>query len=123
MLKRLLNFLDRNDVLSRYQFGFHTDQSTTLAIIEIIENIEKYLENGDLVAGEYFDLSKAFDAVDHEIQLYKLGHYGIGGHVCKWFRHYLSDRQQCVSFNGTVSEYAHVQPGVPQGSIFISIVN
>ena len=65
----------------------------------------------------YLDLSKAFDTVYYEILLYKLDYYGIRGHICKWFRHYLSDRQQCVSINGTVSEYFHVQPGVPQGSI------
>ena len=72
MLKRLLDFLDRNDVLSKYQFGFRKDHSTTLVIIEITENIRKSLENGDLVAGVYLDLSKAFDTVDHEILLYKL---------------------------------------------------
>ena len=117
MLKRLLDFLDRNYVLSKYQFGFRKDHSTTLAAIEIIKNIIKSLENCDLVAGEYLDLSKAFDTVDHEILLYKLDYYGIRGHVCEWFRHYLSDRQQCVSINGTVSEYAHVQTNVTQGSI------
>ena len=61
----------------------------------------------------YLDLSKAFDTVDHEILLYKLDYYGIRGQICKWFRHYLSDTQQCVSINGTVSEYAHVQASVP----------
>ena len=63
MLKRLLNFLGRNYVLSKYKFGCRKDHSTTLAIIEIIENIRKSLENGDLVAGVYFDLSKAFDTM------------------------------------------------------------
>ena len=117
MLKRLLDFLDRIDVLSKYQFGFRKDHSTTLVIIEIIENTRTSLENGDLVAGVYIELSKAFDTVDHEILLYRLDYYGIRGHVCKWFRHYLSDTQRRVSSNGTVSEYAHVQTGVSQGTI------
>ena len=48
----------------------------------------------------------------------KLNNYnGIRGHICKWFRHNSSDRQQCVSINGTVSEYAHVQTDGQQGSI------
>ena len=114
----MLDFLTRNYVLFRYQFGFRKYHSTTLAIIERIENIRTSSENGDLVAGVNLDLSKAFDSVDHEILLYKLNYNGKRGHVCKWFRHCLSDRQQCVSINGTVSEYAHVQTGVPQGSIF-----
>ena len=40
---KLLNFLDSNNVLSKQQFGFRKDHSTTLAIIEIIENIRKSL--------------------------------------------------------------------------------
>ena len=43
MLKRLLDFLDRNDVLSKYQFGFCKDHSATLAIIQIIENVLKMI--------------------------------------------------------------------------------
>ena len=46
MLKRLLDFLDINYVLSKYQFGFRKDHSTTLAIIEIINNIKTSLEKG-----------------------------------------------------------------------------
>ena len=88
MLKRLLDFLDRNDLLSKYQFGLCKDHSTTLAIIEIIENGRKSLENCDLVTGVYLDLSYAFHTIDHEILLYKLDFSGIRGHVCKWFRHY-----------------------------------
>ena len=106
MLKRLLDFLDIIDVLSKYQFGFRKDHSTTIAIIEIIKNIRK-----SRVAGV------SLDTVDHKILLYKLDYYGIRGHACKWFRHYLSDTQRCVSINGTVSQDAHVQTGVPQGSI------
>ena len=49
--------------------------------------------------------------------LYKLDYYGIRGHVCKWFMHNLSEREQFVNINGTVSEYAHVQTGVPHSSI------
>ena len=52
-------------------------------------NIRKCLENGDLFAGVYLDLNKAFYTVDHESLLYKLDYYGIRGHIYKWFRHYL----------------------------------
>ena len=70
----------------------------------------------------YLDLSKAFDNIDNEIPLYKLDYYGIRSHVCKWFRHYSRDRQQCVSINSTVSEYAQVQTDFPQGSILGPVV-
>ena len=51
MLKRLLDCLDRNYVLSKYKFLVCKDHLTTLVIIEIIEKIKKSLGNGDLVVG------------------------------------------------------------------------
>ena len=44
-------------------------------------------------------LRKAFGTVNHEILLNKLEHYGIHGSELKWFRSYLTDRNQYVSFN------------------------
>ncbi len=35
----------------------------------------------------------------------------------QWFRSYLTDRQQVVRFNGSVSDSFPVISGVPQGSI------
>ena len=66
---QLLSCLDSNNVLSKHQFGFRKDHSTTLAVIEIIEDIRKYLDNGNLVIGIYLDPSKASDTVNREILL------------------------------------------------------
>ena len=35
----------------------------------------------------------------------------------RWFKDYLSDRQQCVDLDGEVSDWVDVKLGVPQGSI------
>ena len=69
MNKQLQSFPHKNKILYAYQFGFRKNYSTTLAIIEIIENILEALQNGKMVAGVYLDLSKAFDTVDHHILL------------------------------------------------------
>jgi hypothetical protein len=40
--------------------------------------------------------SKAFDKVPHERLLYKMEYYGIRGHMNRWIRDSLENRQQQV---------------------------
>ena len=47
----------------------------------------------------------------------KLEALGLSPDVIRWFRLYLSDRQQLVDLSGTQSSYANISCGVPQGSI------
>ena len=72
MHKRLYSFLQKNSVLYQYQFGFRKNYSTSLALIEVIDSIIKYLDDSDTVVGIYLDLQKAFDTVNHEILLAKM---------------------------------------------------
>ena len=65
----------------------------------------------------FFDVSKAFDKVWHKGLLFKLYHVGVRGRLIKWFTEYLSNRQQRVVLNGSVSELSVLKAGVPQGSI------
>ena len=73
------------------------------------------VENGLLVY--FLDFSKAFDTVDHNILLTKLNKYGINGMALQWFRDYLSDRTQYVTYNNYKSTKEKITCGVPQGSI------
>ena len=63
------------------------------------------------------DFSKAFDMVNHDILLAKLNHYGIRGIANKWFKSYLSNREQYVCINGKSSSKQSLKYSVPQGSI------
>jgi hypothetical protein len=69
----------------------------------------------------FFDLSKAFDCVNHELLLVKLDSLGIRGISNNWIRSYLHERKQMVIVkeNG-YSHSSHnnsVPHGVPQGSV------
>ena len=48
--------------------------------------------------GNFIDLSKAFDTVDHKSLLKKLQYYGIKGKNLSWFESYLTGRKQYINF-------------------------
>ena len=58
-----------------------------------------------------------FDTINHDILLVKLKHYGVRGKALDWFRSYLSNRKQFVTYNSACSSEQHVTCGVPQGSV------
>ena len=65
-----------------------------------------------------FDLSAAFDTVDHAILLRRLDvSFGIRGNALNWFASYLSGRSQQVSVHGILASSFYLEFGVPQGSV------
>ena len=117
MYNRLIKLINKYKLLYKYQFGFRKDHSTYMALIILIDKITSALDNGEFTIAVLIDFRKAFDTVDHKILLDKLYHYGIRGIALEWFKSYLSNRQQQVSYNGVSSKYQSVNCGVPQGSI------
>ena len=72
MYNRLLKYINENNLLYKYQFGFQKGKSTHMASIVLIDEISEALERVDCVVGIFLDFSKAFDTVDHTILLQKL---------------------------------------------------
>ena len=115
--KRLIPFLKRNNIISKYQFGYRSNHSTTHAILNISDNILQNFDKKKNTVSIFLDLSKGFDCVDHKILLKKLHHYGIRGVAHDFFKSYLTNRQQYTLVDGVVSQWLTVLCGVPQGSV------
>ena len=114
---QLYDYINENELFYKSQYGFRTLHSTETASLEITDIITKELDRGKLPIGIFLDLSKAFDTLDHNILLKKLKHYGIRDTELKWFKSYLTNRTQYVSFDGIHSSMLPITTGVPQGSI------
>ena len=120
-------FKDRN-LIYDFQSGFRKGFSTDTCLIHLTDYIRRENDRGNVVGMVLLDLQKAFDTVDHAILLMKLRSSGLSKDIIRWFRSYLSDRQQLVDVSGTFSSTANVTCGVPQGSIlgpllFLAYVN
>ena len=81
MKHRILKFLDINNILYKYHYGFRQGFSTKLALIEITEQTRNALDNEKLAMGIYPDLSKVFDTVNHKILTEKMEKHGLRGIV------------------------------------------
>jgi len=116
--KRLLSFLDNNDVLSESQYGFRKRRSTVHAVLEFYLHTINSMMNGEQILATYIDMSKAFDTVKHNILLKKLSLYGVRGPALSWVRSYLTDRSLFVLHDSHKSRQKQLKPfGVPQGSV------
>ena len=114
---RLDNFIERHSILNNSQYGFRPNMSTSLALLELTEEITSALDKKKSTIGVFIDLKKAFDTIDHTLLLAKLRHYGVRGVANDWLSSYLENRMQYVSFDDTDSILRNVICGVPQGSI------
>ena len=101
------------------QHAFRRNCSTTTALLQIVDKATEVYDCLDYSACAImsFDLSKAFDKVDHHILLNKLKGHDLPTPFIRWIRGYLTDRSFRVKVQGTFSERRRIQVGVPQGSV------
>ena len=117
MYRRMYTFLNSNNIIYNLLFGLKKKCSTSHALINITGNIRKALDGGNTSCGVFIDLQKAFDTVDHQIQLATSSHYGICWVFNDWLKSYWYNGNGYVSVNGFDSVLAVINCGVPQESV------
>ena len=63
------------------------------------------------------DVSKAYDCVNHDLEIAKLEVYGVGENSLRLIQNYLSQRQERVKVGSSFSEWLDIILEIPQGSI------
>ena len=118
MLLQLSAYLTSNNLFCPSQSAYRPGHSTETALLKVMNDILRALDDGYVSVLTLLDLSAAFDTIDHQILLSRLQTlYGISGTALSWFESYLSGRTQTVTINNNCSKPTSLRFGVPQGSV------
>ena len=59
MYNHLISFMDKENILYKFQFGFRKSQSTNHAIISMLEKVNQALGTGKVLVGVFLDMKKS----------------------------------------------------------------
>ena len=105
------------DKLSKLLTGFRKNNSTQHCLMSMLEMWKNTLDKEGYISAIFMDLSKAFDTLNLNLLIAKLGAYGFERDSLSFMKNYLKDRQQRVRVNNNFSSWEKIIAGVPQGSI------
>ena len=118
MNEALKKHLEKNGLLSSRQHGFRNGMGTTTNLMQLWEKVLATVEReGALVEMWSFDLTKAFDLLDHAKVLELLHKAGVTGKFGKCLENWLTGRYQYVEVNGVKSREVLVGKSCVQGSV------
>ena len=115
---RLVEYLEKNNILPQNQAGFQKFRSVQDHITYIVEKMRCTHRNIDnIMYSTFFDVQKAFDRVWHVKLLSQLNKIGISGHFYHTIRNFLSNRLISVKVGKELSEPQPLDMGTPQGAV------
>ena len=114
----LIDHLELNNLLSNNQHGFRPFRGTATNLTQLWEQVMDKVENeGALVELWNFDLTKAFDMLDHAKVLELLHSSGVYGNLGLAIQNWLVKRTQVVEIGTTKSDEKIVGRSCVQGSV------
>ena len=81
------------------QHGFRNDRSTETALSNVVDYIEKYINNGDHVLAVFLDIQAAFDTISTDKIYRELMKQEVDSNLAKWYN-YISHRNMYTTING-----------------------
>ena len=97
MQKQIVGYMEI--FLFPYLCGYRNDFNTQQALLTLIENCKKVLDNKGFEGAVLMDLSKAFDTINHELLVEKLHAYGFTNDSLKLLYSYVNNRWHRTKIN------------------------
>lgn len=118
--KRLCNATE--GILSINQHGFRPRRSTATSLMDTKAYIESNMKSNNLVDVVFFDMSKAFDRIDHRTIAKKLAQLATPPSLYLCLMNYMIYREYQLKVDGVVTGHViSTRSGVPQGSHTMSL--
>ena len=115
--QQLTLYLENNGILYPKQFGFRKGHSTSDAVVNLIGDTLRAIDNGLMVLSVFIDLQKAFDTVSYQKVWEKLALMGVCDTEMNWIKSYMTGRSQYMDVNGVSLSTKGLSIGVAQGSL------
>ena len=113
---RVMQYLEKENIICSKQFGFRAGYSTSNAIVEMVDKVVHSLDNKLYTVAVFLDLRKAFDTVNRDIFVNKMERLGFRGSIFNWFKDYLTNRTIFTDV-GCHSDIRALNIGLPQGTV------
>ena len=125
---RLKWFLEKNQLINKFQFGFRQNHNTIDHLYRLKEEIQFSLENKNSTIAVALDYTKAFDLVWRDGLLVKMMSLNIRGKIINWIKHFLNNRNNIIKIENVTSNPYCLDNGIPQGSslsptLFLIMIN
>lgn len=115
--KQICHHINLHNCLPRLQSAYRKHHSTETAVLKIISDALKCIDNGQVCGFLSLDLSSAFDCVDFDILSRRLHEsVGLQGRVHAWLESFVRNRIISV-LHGRRTDFIPTETGVPQGSV------
>ena len=115
--KRLIWYLESNNLLSRYQSGFRAGRSTNDNLVRLETFIRDAFVKKEHVVAVFFDLEKAYDTTWRYGIMKDIHKLGLRGRLPTFIESFLADRTLQVRVGSTLSDFYDQEQGVPQGGV------
>ena len=116
-MKMLVN-LQTNGLMPKHQSIYRRVHTTETALLKVTSDALLAADQGKLILLSMFDLSAAFDCVDHDILLNQFAKTsGFFGMAIGWIRSYLTGRRQYGLYSESMSTVTPMLFGVPRSSM------